>query len=150
VRRFTALDHAAVIALLRQLWPGHSVDGAAVARTCRRTLRDGSVTYLVAEQGARVVGMLSVAVSWNLWRCGPVACINELVVDHRVRRGGVGRALMRAAERIAARRGCLAVELDSAPQRRAAHAFYEALGYAGRAIRFSKELPRISRRPRRG
>ncbi len=64
----------------------------------------------------------------------------------RVRGSGAGRALVAAAEDLASRWGCVAVEVTSARHRADAHAFYAAVGFAdacGRSARFFKLLPHM-------
>jgi len=56
--------------------------------------------------------------------------ITGLVVDAGARRGGVGRALVAAAERWAAARGLAVVTVRSNAVRAESHPFYQRLGYA--------------------
>ncbi|MGN2252114.1 GNAT family N-acetyltransferase [Frateuria sp. GZRe12] len=56
--------------------------------------------------------------------------ITGLVVDGMARRGGVGRALVGAAEAWAAEQGIDMVVVRSNVQRQASHPFYEHLGFA--------------------
>jgi len=55
--------------------------------------------------------------------------ITGLVVDGTIRRGGVGRALVGAAEAWAREQGIAMVIVRSNVQRQASHPFYERLGY---------------------
>jgi len=81
--------------------------------------------------------------------------INFLIVPDTFRKRGVGSALMKKAEEIAANRGCLGIRLDTFSFQ--APAFYEKLGYRiyGRLvdhpkghdrIYYFKELPNPGRR----
>jgi GNAT superfamily N-acetyltransferase len=72
----------------------------------------------------------------------PSALVEGLVVASETRRGGVGRALMAAAENWARDRGAQAVRLRSGAPRADAHAFYRALGYreGKAALGFEKGL----------
>ncbi len=65
-----------------------------------------------------------------------------LVVAERVRRQGVGRALMAAAEVWARERKCTKVILRSSVRRTEAHAFYERIGYTNLKTQyaFGKDL----------
>lgn len=65
---------------------------------------------------------------------GPVAWIEEVMVDQRIRRRGVGRALISAAESWACATGAKYVALAS----RRAGPFYLALGYEDSATFFKK------------
>jgi GNAT superfamily N-acetyltransferase len=56
------------------------------------------------------------------------------------RGGGVGRALISAAEQRLAARGCDLVEVTSNLRLVDAHAFYQRLGYEATSLRFKKSL----------
>lgn len=85
---------------------------------------------LVAEDfGSRMVlGWVHVCIPAMLVS-EEVADIWGLVVASSYRGGGVGRALMAAAEEWAVGRGCDEVRLKSNVRREEAHAFYRRLGY---------------------
>ena len=63
--------------------------------------------------------------------------IGGLVVDRARRRLGIGRALMDRAETWARERGCSMVRLTSSAARKAAHRFYEDLGYTNIKTQYS-------------
>jgi GNAT superfamily N-acetyltransferase len=92
---------------------------------------------LVAEhESSGVVGYLLASMHLTFLANGPVAWVEEVMVEERVRRDGVGRALMAAAERWARERGAVYVSLAS----RRAGPFYLALGYDDSAVFFKKTL----------
>lgn len=76
-------------------------------------------------------------------RTGRWARIESLVVDEALRGTGVGKALLQAAEALAERWECLAVEVTSLRRRTGAHAFYQRTGYTDicdRSGRYWKRL----------
>jgi GNAT superfamily N-acetyltransferase len=73
--------------------------------------------------------------------------LSALVVSGDCRGGGVGRALVEAAEQELQRRGCALVEVTSNVQREDAHAFYKHLGYELTSHRFKKELRAVQSAP---
>jgi ribosomal protein S18 acetylase RimI-like enzyme len=95
---------------------------------------------LVADLGGRVVGMASLHVTPMFAEGQRRGRITALVVDPGRRRRSVGRLLLQAVEAAARSRGCVALELTSRPDRRAAHRFYLAAGYQDRPHRFFKQL----------
>ena len=96
---------------------------------------------LVSARGAEVLGLVTIHVMHVLHRPTPVGRITALVVAPRARGRGAGRALVEAAERLLAARGCALVEVTSNRDLTDTHAFYERLGYEVTSVRFRKLLP---------
>jgi GNAT superfamily N-acetyltransferase len=85
---------------------------------------------IVAEDNhGRVVGWLHVAARTQLTE-DACAEVLGLVVDEPARGGGIGDALLRAAEDWARSAGCVRVRVRSRDSRERAHRFYERAGYA--------------------
>lgn len=95
---------------------------------------------LVAEHEGHVIGMSGVETGHYYGLDAGYARISALVVAARYRGLGVGRALIRASERQAARAGAESIFLNSGDHRPDAHRFYEASGYEITGYRFSKKL----------
>lgn len=137
VREAVAEDVPALAELLGQL--GHPVAPAVLAERLRRFHTAGELA-LVAARGGEVVGLVTVHVTPVLHRPTAVGRLTALVVAEGARGGGVGRALVAAAEERLAARGCALVEVTSNRRRTDAHAFYERLGYEVTSLRFWKRL----------
>ena len=82
------------------------------------------------------MGYLLAACHLTFLADGPVAWVEEVMVQEGHRRSGAGRALMVHAEDWAARSGAAYVALAS----RRAGPFYRALGYEDSAVYFRKLL----------
>lgn len=80
-------------------------------------------TVLVARDGERIVGAVMTG------HDGHRGAVYYLGVDPEARRGGIGRALVRAAEGWCAARGAPKVNLLVRAENAGVLAFYEALGY---------------------
>jgi ribosomal protein S18 acetylase RimI-like enzyme len=89
-----------------------------------------ATTVLVARDGTRIVGTLTLAV----FRAptGVRAWIEDVVVDEAARGHGVGEALTREAIRLATEAGARTVDLTSRPSREAANRLYEKAGFQKR------------------
>ena len=83
-----------------------------------------------------VVGYLVAYSQMTLLANGPAVWVGELIVDERVRRTGVGRALMAAAEDWSRAQGAAQVALATSR----AGEFYRSLGYEDSAAYFRKRL----------
>jgi len=134
-------DRHQIAALLTQL--GYPSTSEEVCQRLAYWLPDPMSLILVAGQGGRVRGCLSLHAIPYLERTGHWARIESLVVDESTRGRGTGRALIAAAEVAARRWDCLAIEVTSLRTRAGAHAFYERMGFedvCGSSGRFLKTL----------
>ena len=128
VRQAEPGDTHQIAALLAQL--GYPSTDDEETQRLAYWLPDPKSLILIAEQGGRVLGCLSLHAIPYLERTGRWARIESLVVDQSSRGRGTGRALVAAAEDAARRWDCLAVEVTRLRTRADAHAFYERMGYA--------------------
>ena len=85
---------------------------------------------LVIEEHGEVVGTVVFLIAPNLsHRASPWALVENLVIDHRHRRRGLGKQLMDYATARAKEAGCYRIVLTSDKRRRQAHRFYRSLGF---------------------
>lgn len=103
-------------------------------------LRKSGETPIVATLSKKVVGVCGIGRRVVIHRPAPVGRISALVVSRAVRRQGIGRMLVEAAEGWMRNKGCTLVEVTSNDRLAQAHAFYRHLGYERSSIRFFKEL----------
>ncbi len=106
--------------------------------TTVQRLRGSEELMLVAVDECRVIGLAALAISRTLTHAGPIGRLTALVVSAAHRRQGVARLLVTTVLELAERRGCEGLELTSGlrPEREAAHAFYEALGFERSSYRY--------------
>ena len=139
IRDARPADAPALAALLAELgFPGAA---GAVAERLDAMLGAGEVV-LVAVRDGKSLGLLTAHVTPVLHRPTPVGRLTALIVTESARGQGIGRALVGAAERVFAMRGCGLVEVTSNRRLTDAHAFYERLGYEVTSLRFKKSLVR--------
>jgi diamine N-acetyltransferase len=155
IREAEESDIAALIALFGVLDDSHTAGvpyqfrgSSAVPRTEQSIvalLRDPEAAVLVADVESRVVGHVVVETRDTPDRVPFVprkyAQVHDLVVASDMRRNGVGRALMHAAERWADERGADSVELGVWDFNEHALRFYEELGYLTEFRRLRRVLP---------
>lgn len=122
---------------------GYEIPPEVLARRLDAFDRAGERALVAAEEGAqgRLLGVATLHATPVLHRAGPVGRVTALVVDASHRGRGIGRALMEEAERWAAERGCVLIEVTSNQRRVDAHKFYEGLGYDRTSFRFAR-VPR--------
>jgi GNAT superfamily N-acetyltransferase len=120
-------DVASLAALTLEL--GYAAQSDAIAGRLRAVATDARQALLVAEQNGAVVGWLQINDSVAL-ESGRRAEIVGLVVSASVRRQGVGRALVAAAEDWARARGIDRLVVRSNLTRSESHRFYPDIGFA--------------------
>ncbi len=90
-------------------------------------VRDNAVTILVAREGKRVVGIGSLILFHSV--LGTRARLEEMVVDEGQRGNGIGRLIAERLIEIARKNRVRSIELSSRPNREAANALYQKLGF---------------------
>jgi len=127
-----------VAALLCEL--GFPCEVAEAAERIATIIDDDRQALVVARCGGRVCGLVALDFTYYL-PLGTTTCrITALVVSSDAQGRGLGRQLLRDAERRARVAGAARLELSSGSQRTDAHAFYRACGYGDGTVRFIKRL----------
>ncbi len=92
---------------------------------------------VVAEENAIVIGTLVLQIVPNLsHHARPWSQVENVVVDARYRRKGIGRLLMDYAVNRSRAAGCYKVQLASSKKRLEAHEFYRSIGFQDSSIGF--------------
>lgn len=100
---------------------------------------DRQALVLARREGA-VCGLIALDFMYYL-PLGTITCrVTALVVTPTAQGLGIGRQLLKEAERRARSGGASRIELTSGSQRTEAHAFYRACGYKDSSVRFVKQL----------
>jgi GNAT superfamily N-acetyltransferase len=131
-------DADALARLCTQL--GYPAQPTDMPARIERLESDPSVRALVAVDNADVVGLITTHLRHTMNHAAPLAQITLLVVDEARRGGGIGRALVNAAEDWARECGCKRIVVTTALQRADAHKFYERLAYAHTGRRYGKDF----------
>lgn len=109
---------------------GRVIDLARAVAIHDRMLSHPDYQLYVAEREGRIVGTFALLVMENLGHQGtPSAIIEDIAVDERAHRQGLGRAMVAHARELARAKGCYKLVLSSNLKREQAHAFYDALGF---------------------
>jgi GNAT superfamily N-acetyltransferase len=137
IREATLADAAQVAELLGELGYPSSVE--IMTERLAAFAAAGEVALLAVDQD-RALGVLSLHLTPVLHRPTAVGRITALVVTESMRGHRIGEALVAAAERWLAHRGCALVEVTSNAARTDAHRFYERLGYESTSLRFKKGI----------
>ena len=131
VRLATEQDLPRILELYNELAGGQHYPSPAETRPvlAQITAMPGH-ELLVAEEDGVVVGTMVLLVVPNLSHgARPWAIVENMVVDERYHRQGIGRLLMEEAITRARQAGCYKIQLLSNKKRRQAHKFYRSLGF---------------------
>lgn len=137
IRSARPADRDSVWPLARDFATSYTLDRSAFDATWERLVVAPDTLLVVAEVAEDdVVGYLSANLHWTFLANGPVAWVEEVMVEQAHRRSGVGRHLVDHAEEWARSAGAGYLALAS----RRAGLFYLALGYEDSATFFKKTL----------
>ena len=99
------------------------------------------ITKYVAMLGGSIVGTFALLIMDNLAHMGAPSGVLEDVVVHRDWRGkGVGKQMVQFAMDRCGERGCYKLALSSNLKRKAAHRFYDDLGFQRHGYSFVVQL----------
>ena len=132
-------DAPALAALMCEL--GYQTTTAEMRQRLKSILSDAHYRTFVAAIEGRVCGMIGTFALPSYEHNDLSGRILALVTSSASRRGGIGRALIAAAERDFAQKGIKRIAVNTRLSRQDAHKFYEALGYERSGWRFVKQLP---------
>jgi GNAT superfamily N-acetyltransferase len=140
IRQAEPSDLSQVLALYEQpgLSDSHSLTLHQAEQMLEVMASYPNYRLFVACDGDEVVATYALLVMHNLAHGGAPSAIAEDVVVTVSRRGeGLGRLLMAHAVAEAAAAGCYKLALSSNARRKAAHAFYESLGFSRHGVSFA-------------
>ncbi|MFL9863388.1 GNAT family N-acetyltransferase [Paraburkholderia fungorum] len=127
--------------VMRQLRP-HLTDAHSFAAQVARQHAEG-YRLLAASDAGSVVGLAGYRTLTNLLY-GRFVYVDDLVVDGRLQRGGIGAELLDAVRRIAREAGCAQFVLDTGLHMPLAQRFYFRNGLLARGMHFVEPLAPLS------
>jgi len=139
--RIATLDDLDVIAPLfdayRQFY--EQAPNLALARSFirDRLQNDQSVILLASNEHQQVVGFCQLYPTFCSVEAQPIYSLYDLFVDPEARRSGAGKVLLQAAEKLAAERGKVRMDLTTARTNKPAQNAYEALGWVRDEVFFA-------------
>lgn len=95
-------------------------------RQLQRAIGQGRITFFVAKQGARAVGMCSVAKCYSTFSCSDTGVYEDFYIEPAFRGRGIARKLAEAAQSWCRDRGISSLTVCCAP---CDEKMYQALGF---------------------
>ncbi|MFZ7103070.1 MAG: GNAT family N-acetyltransferase [Peptococcaceae bacterium] len=119
---------------------GYEITKEGIMPVLKHHIDNPDYYLLIADDAGRVVGMVGFNIKYYLHREKPVLYVGSMVVREALRGKGIGRKLMEKVEEIARRRNSNSIQLNSNKRRKAAHQFYEKLGFSEISLKFEKKI----------
>ena len=138
LRSASLMDADDVAALLSEL--GYPCDTADAAQRIAAITENDRQALVVARCDGAVCGLVALDFMYYLPLDTTTCRITALVVTSSAQGQGLGRQLLREAERRARVAGAARLELTSGSQRTDAHKFYKDNGYSDGTLRFITRL----------
>lgn len=105
-----------------------------------RVLESDNEFIFVAEEQNKLIGFATSSIRNVVRYPKPIAELDELFVHPEYRKHGMGRKLMEIIEEKAKEQNCYLMYIESHYDHKAAHHFYESLGYKNYGYHFVKTL----------
>lgn len=138
LRSASLMDADDVAVLLSDL--GYPCDREDASERIHAIIANDRQALVLARFDGMVCGLIALDFMYYL-PLGTTTCrITAMVVTPEAQGRGLGRQLLREAERRARVGGAARLEITSGSQRSDAHAFYRACGYSDGTLRFVKHL----------
>jgi len=138
IRYASFKDTSVIQDLLGQV--GYRVEYTLLSRQMSLLLSNPDHSVVVAEDEGLVVAFCSVHFLPQVLNDGDLAFINYLIVDEKVRRKGIGKALESHVVKLAWSRKCDRVQLHCQEWRAEARQFYVQNGYREYPAFYSKRI----------
>ncbi|MBI4296404.1 MAG: GNAT family N-acetyltransferase [Chloroflexi bacterium] len=138
IRKATPRDIPRILELYEQLTEEKlNVSPAKAEQVFAEIVAMPNQEFLVAEKDGLVLGTLFLQIVPNLSHdARPWAIVENMVVDRRYHRQGIGRLLIEYALNNCREAGCYKVQLLSQKKRLEAHQFYRSMGFQDSALGF--------------
>lgn len=141
IREMAAEDMESLAALYYQFW-GESSNTEKMREKFTLLQSNSAYIFLCAVEDGRVVGSVMGIVCEELYdECFPFMVLENMVVDSKYRRRGIGKLMFAELERRAKEKGCRQILLVTESDREDARRFYEDVGFHPTAnMGFKKKL----------
>lgn len=151
IREVTSKDQSAWLRMRNALWPGSLADHEVEIKQFFEEPDERLHTFVAEDDAGNLVGFLELDQRKYAPGCAssPVPFIEGWYVEPAARQHGVGKALVREAERWAAAAGFHEIASDAEIDNEASHAAHRALGYEEieRVVCFRRQLPSSAEAP---
>ncbi len=129
IRRTTKEDIKELALLYKQFWNEDSLIELMEIKFIELQENPNYILLSALEENHLIGSVLGIICEELYGECKPFLLIEDLIVDHKYRRKGIGKALMTEIEKLALENDCYQILLITHNDRKDAIAFYESLGF---------------------
>jgi len=137
IRRIQEHDFEQVIRLFTQLWPDMPLSYDDVKSVYNEYNRNDNYQMWCYDDDG-IIGIVTITRRQAFYYGGPVAILEDIVIDEQHRGRGIGRQLVEYVEGELAKEGIQCFEVSSDFHREGAHVFWEKMGYKRSGYHFRK------------
>ena len=109
-------------------------------RIYQENIADANVHYLLAADGANIIGFASLHIQKLLHHCAKVGEIQEIIVSEKAQGSGAGTELFNQLAKTAVANNCVQLEVCTSKMREKAQGFYIKQGMKQSHFKFILEL----------
>lgn len=114
------------------------VEKAKFEKIIHQYLSNSDKQILLAEDDSKIVGMVSIVFLPRLNQSGSELWIPDLVVSKDYQNKGIGMQLIKTCAKIAKKKNCFRIRLESGNERKGTHRFYKKSGFEQYALTFRR------------
>lgn len=129
IRRTIKEDMLELALLYKQFWNEDSSIELMEMKFIELQENPNYILLSALEENHLIGSVLGIICEELYGECKPFLLIEDLIVDHKYRRKGIGKALMTEIEKLALENDCYQILLITHNDRKDAIAFYESLGF---------------------
>lgn len=128
-KRASASDFGVTFYYIKNLWYYNDYDEAETEKLYLKMLSDESNFMFFGVENEKCHGFCHIIFFNTFWLSGLTCYISAIITNEGERRKGYGTQILDEVKRIAKKKKCKGIILDSGIPRKEAHKFYETQGF---------------------
>jgi len=143
IREFTPDDISSILNLLYDLDRPRPLDddeAEIFKNKISDYFLDSQKNIIVAQKDTKILGVVSIIYLQRLNHVKIEMYIPELIVAEKLRCLGIGKKLIQYCMKLAKKKNCYRIRLESGNSRKESHKFYKSMGFEQSARFFSKHV----------
>lgn len=143
IKNATIKNKEAILNLLYELGrpkPSNKKQLTSFEKKIQNYISDNDKQILLAFDDSKIIGITCIVFLSRLNHTTTEMWIPELIVSGQYRNKGIGQKIINHCIKIAKKKKCFRIRLESAKNRKITHKFYKKVGFESYAFSFRKTL----------